>query len=62
MIAANVDTWERSAICFVDVGRLGYGYEVNLVVNLLITGMPGCCPRQLVGEDSVGKGESVALC
>ena len=24
--------------------------------------MPGCCPKQLVGVESVGKGESVALC
>ena len=34
----------------------------NLVVNLPIRGIPGCCPRQLVGVESVGKGESVALC
>ena len=31
-------------------------------MNLPITGIPGCCPRQLVGVESVGKGESVALC
>ena len=33
-----------------------------LVLNLPIRGMPGCCPKQLVGVDSVGKGESVAPC
>ena len=51
MIAANVGTWERPCVCF-----------VYLVVNLPIRGIPGCCPRQLVGVESAGKGESVALC
>ena len=41
---------------------LGYQDEVYLVVNLPIRGMPGCCPRQLVGVESVGKDESVVLC
>ena len=36
--------------------------EVYLVVNLPIRGMPGCCPRQLVGVESDCKGKSVALC
>ena len=36
--------------------------EVYLVVNLPIRGMPGCCPRQLVGVKRIGKGESVAVC
>ena len=51
MIAANVGTWERPCVCF-----------VYLVVNLPIRGIPGCCPRQLVGLENVGKGELVALC
>ena len=41
---------------------LGCQDKVYLVVNLPIRGIPGCCPRQLVGVDCVGKGESVALC
>ena len=57
MIAASVSTWERSYACFVDVEALGC-----LVVNLPIRGMSGCCLRQLVGVESVGKGELVALC
>ena len=64
MIAANVGTWERSCVCFVDAGleALGCQDEVCLVVNLHSRGVPGCCPRQLVEEESVGKSESVALC
>ena len=31
-------------------------------MNLPIRRIPGCCHRQLVGVESVGKGESVALC
>ena len=64
MIAANVGTWERSCVCFVDAGLEAFGCqdEVYLVVNLPITGMPGCCPWQVVGVKSVGKGESIALC
>ena len=63
MIAANVGTWERPCVCFVDAETeaLGYKDEVYLVVNLPIRGMPGCRSRELVGF-SVGKGESVALC
>ena len=41
---------------------LGCQDEVYLVVNLPIRRIPGCCHRQLVGLESVGKGESVALC
>ena len=41
---------------------LGCQDEVYLVVNLPIRGMPGCCSRKFVGVQSVGKGESVALC
>ena len=41
---------------------LGCQDEVRLVANLHIKGMPGCCPRHLVGVESVGKGESMALC
>ena len=50
-------------ILFVVAGleALGCRDEVYLVVNLSIRGMPGCCPRQPVGEESVCKGESVAL-
>ena len=64
MIAANVGTWERPCVCFVDAGLevLGCQDEVYLVVNLPIRGMPGHCPRQLEGVESVGKGESVVLC
>ena len=64
VIAANVGTWERSCVCFVDavLEALGCQDEVYLVVNLPIWGMRGCCPRQPVGVDSVGKDESVALC
>ena len=61
---ANVGTWERSCVCFVDAGltALGCQDEVYLVVNQPIRGMPSCCPRQLMGVERVGKGESVALC
>ena len=64
MIAANVGTWGRPCVCFVDAGleALGCQGAVYLVVNLLIRGMPCCCPRQLVRVDSVGKDESVAFC
>ena len=64
MIAASVGTGERPCVCFVDAGLevLGCQDKVCLVVNLPIRGIPGCCPRQLVGEESVGKGESVAFC
>ena len=41
---------------------LGCKDEVYLVVNLPIRRIPGCCPRQLVGLEKVGEGESVALC
>ena len=41
---------------------LGCQDEVYLVVNLPIRRIPGCCHRQLVGVESVGKGESVTLC
>ena len=63
MIAANVSTWERPCVCFVDAGleALGCQNEVYLVVNLPIRSMPGCCPQHLLGVGSVGKGESVAL-
>ena len=63
MIAAHVGTWERSCVCFVDAGleALGCQNEVYLAVNLPIRGTPGCCPRQLVGVESVAKGESIAL-
>ena len=64
MIAANNSTWERPCVCFVDAGLEAFGCqdEVSLVVNLPIRGIPDCCPRQLVGVESVGKGESVVLC
>ena len=64
MIAASVGTWKRPCVCFVGIGLevLGCQDEVYLVVNLPIRGVPGCCSRQLVGVDCVGKGESVALC
>ena len=56
----------KDLVCFVDAGLelevLGCQDEVYLVVNLPIMGMPGCCHRQLVGVESVGKGELVALC
>ena len=64
MIAASVGTWERHCVCFVDAGLevLGCQDKVCLVVNLPVRGIPGCCPKQLVGVESVSKGESVALC
>ena len=64
MNAANAGTWERPRSCSVDTGleALGCQDEVYLVVSLPIRGMPGCCPRQCVGVESVGKGESMALC
>ena len=64
MIAANVNTWARPCVCFVDAGLEALGCQdgVYLVANLPIRGMPGCCPRQLMGVESVGKSESVALC
>ena len=43
------------------LGCVGYQDEVYLIVNLPIRGTPGCCPEQLAGVKSVGKGESVAL-
>ena len=51
MIAANVGTWERPCVCFVDAGleALWCQDEVSLVVNLPTRGTHGCCPRQLVG-------------
>ena len=63
-MAANVGAWERSCVCFVGARfeALGCQDEVCLVVNLPTRGMPGCCPRQLVGVESVGEGESMALC
>ena len=63
MIAASVSTWKRLYVCFVDAGPEVFWCEdeVYLVVNLPIRGMPGCCPRQLVGVEGVGKGELVAL-
>ena len=64
MIAANVGTWKRPCVCFVDAGleSLGCQNEVYLIVNLPVRGMPRRCPGQLVELESVGKGESVALC
>ena len=64
MISANVVIWEGYCLCFVDAQLvlLGCQDEVYLVVNLPIRGMQGCCPRQLAGVESVGKGESVPLC
>ena len=49
---------------FVDAAceALGSLDEIYLVVKLPIRGMPGCCPRQLVGVESDCKGKSVALC
>ena len=61
ILAANVGTWRRPCVCFVD-GRLeafGCQEEVYLVVNLSIRGMPGCYPRQLLGVESVSKGDSL---
>ena len=45
MIAANVGTWERSCVCFVDAGfeALGCPDEVYLVVTLPV---PGCDPAR----------------
>ena len=64
MIAVNVDPWERSHVSFVDAGveALRRRDEAYLVVNLPTRGIPGCCSKQLVGVESVGRGESVDLC
>ena len=61
IIATSVGPWERSCVCCVDPGLEAFGCqdEVSLVVNLPIRGIPDCCPRQLVGVESVGKGEPV---
>ena len=58
-----IASWKRSCVCFVDAGlaALGCQDEVYLVVNLPIRGMPGFCPRQLMGMGSVGKGELVVF-
>ena len=50
-------------VCFVDAGLEVFVCpdEVYLVVNQHLRGVPGRCSRQLVGVDSVGKDESVAL-
>ena len=63
IIAANVDTWERPCVCFVDAGleALGCQDEVYLFVNLPVMDTPGCHSRQLGGVESVGNGELVAL-
>ena len=63
-MAANAGTWENLVRAFVDAAFevLGCQGEVYLVVNWPIRGIPGCCPRQLVGVESVGEGEFVALC
>ena len=49
---------KASFVFFVDAGleALGCQDEVCLAVNLPFGGMPGCCPRQLVAVESVGKG------
>ena len=64
VIAANVGTLERSCVCCVDAGLEAFECqdEAYLIVHLPIKDMPGCCPRQHVGVESVGKGELVALC
>ena len=56
-MAANVGTWERPCVCFVDAGLevLGCQDEVYLVVTLPIRGIQGCCPRQLVGVENVAR-------
>ena len=63
MIAANVGTWERPCVCFVDAGLevLGCQDKVCLVVNLPVRGIPGCCPRKFVAVESFGKGELVTF-
>ena len=67
MSTANVCIWERPFVCFVDAALEAFGcqdqvYKSIMVVNLPIRVMPGCCPRQLVGVQRVGKGERMALC
>ena len=41
--------------------RMVFSVNLYLAVNLPIRGIPGYCPRQLVGVECVGKGVSVAL-
>ena len=64
MITASISAWDRSCVCIVDarLETLGCQDEDYPVVNLPARGMPGCCARQLVGVENVGKGVSVALC
>ena len=46
MVAANVGTWKKYCVCFVDARHeaLGCQNEVYLIVNLPTRGMPGYCP------------------
>ena len=64
MIAANVGTWERPCVWFLmpDLKRWVVIMKSIWLSTCPIRAMPGCCPRQLVGVESVGKGESVAVC
>ena len=64
MIAANAGTWERPCVCLVYAGHkvLGVRKKLYLILNLPIRGMPGCCPGQLVGVESVGKVDSMTFC
>ena len=65
IIAADAGERKRSCVCFVVAGleMLGCQDEVSLVVNLPVRGVPGCVRTgQLAGMETVGKGESVALC
>ena len=58
--AENVGTWERSCACFLDAGleALGCQDEVYLVVNLPIRACQVAVPDNLLGVNSVGKGET----
>ena len=50
------------ALLMLDLKRWSVRIKSHLVVNLPIRGIPGCCPRQIVAVESVGKSEPVVLC
>ena len=55
----NLTVVSTRSRCILDAGleALECQDEVYLIVNLPVRGMPSCGPRQLVGVESVGKGE-----
>ena len=62
MNSAIVGAWESSWFCFPNTGLKRWNVRMDLLVNLLIKGVPGCCSRKRIGVETVGKSESVVLC